>query len=243
MRIIKHYKEISLFRKHFDIITNNIHYPIANFLCAVISTSFITPNMVTSFAVLSELGAIWLIFVNLEENKIIIVLLLQLGLILDLMDGLLARYKNIGFYHPTNPSLKGYYWDAVSDHILRLIVLTSLGIHLAQQEQYGFYYAFGGILIHAITQVEHIIRDYILIKDETQDNLRVFLNYDQTDNPVIHGIQRISKPGCRNYVSSDKLPRVLNGMGIAILSTSKGVMSNKKAKSLKVGGEVLCHVW
>ena len=162
MRIIKHYKEISLFRKHFDIITNNIHYPIANFLCAVISTSFITPNMVTSLAVLSELGAIWLIFVNLEENKIIIVLLLQLGWILDLMDGLLARYKNIGFYHPTNPSLKGYYWDAVSDHILRLIVLTSLGIHLAQQEQYGFYYAFGGILIHAITQVEHIIRDYIL---------------------------------------------------------------------------------
>ena len=162
MGIINRYKEISLFRKHFDIITNNIHYPIANLLCAVISTSFITPNMVTFFAVLSELGAIWLIFVNLAENKIIIILLLQLGWILDLMDGLLARYKKLGFYHPTNPSLKGYYWDAVSDHILRLIVLTSLGIHLAQQEQYGFYYAFGGILIHAITQVEHIIRDYIL---------------------------------------------------------------------------------
>ena len=172
MRIIKHYKEISLFRKHFDIITNNIHYPIANFLCAVISTSFITPNMVTSFAVLSELGAIWLIFVNLEENKIIIVLLLQLGWILDLMDGLLARYKNIGFYHPTNPSLKGYYWDAVSDHILRLIVLTSLGIQLAQQEQYGFYYAFSGILIHAITQIEHIIRDYILKDIENNQSVK-----------------------------------------------------------------------
>ena len=60
---------------------------------------------------------------------------------------------------------------------------------------------------------------------------------------MINGIKRISKPGCRNYVSSDKLPRVLNGMGTAILSTSKGVLSGKKAKELKVGGEVLCHVW
>ena len=99
------------------------------------------------------------------------------------------------------------------------------------------------IRLSYVLKEENFIRDYILIKDEIQDNLRVFLNYDQTDNPVIPGIQRISKPGCRNYVSSDKLPRVLNGMGIAILSTSKGVMSDKKARSLRVGGEVLCHVW
>ena len=99
------------------------------------------------------------------------------------------------------------------------------------------------IRLSYVLKEESFIRDYILIKEEAQDNLRIFLNYDQTNKPVIHGIQRISKPGCRNYVSSDKLPRVLNGMGIAILSTSKGVMSNKKAKSLNVGGEVLCHVW
>jgi len=99
------------------------------------------------------------------------------------------------------------------------------------------------IRLSYVLKEENFIRDYILIKEEPQDNLRVFLNYDYTDNPVIHGIKRISKPGCRNYVSSDKLPRVLNGLGIAILSTSKGVMSNKKAKSLNVGGEVLCHVW
>ena len=99
------------------------------------------------------------------------------------------------------------------------------------------------IRLSYVLKEENFIRDYILIKEEPQDNLRIFLNYDETDNPVIHGIQRISKPGCRNYVSSEKLPRVLNGMGIAILSTSKGVISNKKARSLKVGGEVLCHVW
>ena len=99
------------------------------------------------------------------------------------------------------------------------------------------------IRLSYVLKEENFIRDYILIKEEPQDNLRVFLNYDQTNKPVIHGIERISKPGCRNYVSSEKLPRVLNGMGIAILSTSKGVMANKKARSLKVGGEVLCHVW
>ena len=74
-------------------------------------------------------------------------------------------------------------------------------------------------------------------------NLRVFLNYDSDNNPVIHGIQRDSKPGCRHYVNSSNLPRVLNGMGVAILSTSKGVMSDKKAKLLNIGGEVLCQVW
>ena len=99
------------------------------------------------------------------------------------------------------------------------------------------------IRLSYVLKEENFIRDYILIKDETQDSLRVFLNYDQNNNPVIHGIERISKPGCRNYVSSDKLPRVLNGLGIAILSTSKGVVSDKKAKTLNVGGEVLCHVW
>ena len=96
MGIINRYKEISLFRKHFDIITNNIHYPIANLLCAVISTSFITPNMVTFFAVLSELGAIWLIFVNLAENKIIIILLnLVLNHLLEVLEWQLVLIKEL----------------------------------------------------------------------------------------------------------------------------------------------------
>ena len=99
------------------------------------------------------------------------------------------------------------------------------------------------IRLSYVLKEENFIRDYILIKEDPQDSLRVFLNYDYSDKPVIHGIKRISKPGCRNYVSSEKLPRVLNGLGIAILSTSKGVMSNKKAELLNVGGEVLCQVW
>ena len=94
-----------------------------------------------------------------------------------------------------------------------------------------------------VLKEEKFIRDILLIKDNKQNVLRLFLNYDMNDESVIRGIKRISKPGCRNYVTSDTLPRVLNGMGIAIITTSKGVMSNKKAKLLNVGGEVLCHVW
>ena len=99
------------------------------------------------------------------------------------------------------------------------------------------------IRLSYVLKEENFIRDYILIKNKPQNLLRVFLNYDFSDKPVIHGIKRISTPGCRNYVNVDNLPRVLNGMGIAVVSTSKGVMSNKKAKNLNVGGEVICHVW
>ena len=97
--------------------------------------------------------------------------------------------------------------------------------------------------ISYILKEEHFVRDYIEIKDDKQNMLRVFLKYDSNSDPVIHGIKRISKPGCRVYVSSDDLPRVLNGLGISIMTTSAGVVSNKKAKQLSVGGEVLCYVW
>jgi small subunit ribosomal protein S8 len=94
-----------------------------------------------------------------------------------------------------------------------------------------------------VLKEEKFIRDIILIQDNKQDMLRIFLNYDYRKKPVIHGIQRFSKPGCRRYVAADNIPRVLNGMGVSILSTSKGVVSDKKAKLLNVGGEVLCQVW
>ena len=84
-----------------------------------------------------------------------------------------------------------------------------------------------------VLKEEKYIRDMLLIKDNKQDILRLFLNYDMNNESVIKGIQRISKPGCRNFVTSDTLPRVLNGLGIAILTTSQGVMSNKKSKKIK----------
>ena len=94
-----------------------------------------------------------------------------------------------------------------------------------------------------VLKEEKFIKDYIIIEDNKQKMLRIYLKYDYNDNPVIHGLKRISKPGCRNYISSNERVNVLNGMGIAIMTTSKGIMSNKKAKINNVGGEVLCHIW
>ena len=99
------------------------------------------------------------------------------------------------------------------------------------------------IRILYILKEEKFIRDYFLIKDTKQNVLRIFLKYDDDNNPVIQGLKKVSTPGCRRYVASDKMPRVLNGMGISIISTSKGVVSNKKAIALNVGGEVLCQIW
>ena len=87
------------------------------------------------------------------------------------------------------------------------------------------------------------IRDFILVTDEKQGSLRVFLAFDYNGDPVIEGLTRISRPGRRVYRDARHLPRVRGGMGIAILSTSRGVLSDRTARRINVGGEVLCHVW
>jgi len=89
---------------------------------------------------------------------------------------------------------------------------------------------------------EGYIKDVELIEDEKQGIIRVTLKY-QEKKSVITGIKIISKPGLRVYSNKDELPRVLNGLGIAIISTSKGIMTDKKARTLGVGGEVLAFVW
>ena len=84
---------------------------------------------------------------------------------------------------------------------------------------------------------------YIDIEDGKQGVLRLFLKYDAYGQPVIRDMKRISKPGLRNYCDSENIPRSWNGLGIVILSTSRGVMTDKEAKKLKVGGEVLCSIY
>ena len=80
--------------------------------------------------------------------------------------------------------------------------------------------------------------------DDKQGSIKIALKYDkQTKNSVIKRLQRVSTPGLRKYVGADDMPRVLNGLGVAIISTSKGVMTNKKAEAENVGGEVLCYVY
>ena len=98
--------------------------------------------------------------------------------------------------------------------------------------------------ISLVLKEEKYINDFFFIKsDGNKEKIRIFLKYDYNGDPVIENIKRVSKPGLRVYVGAGEAPRVLDGLGVSIISTSKGVLSNKKAKQLGVGGELLCEVF
>ncbi len=87
------------------------------------------------------------------------------------------------------------------------------------------------------------IKDYKLVKEDVQGTLVLTLKYTETRERVITGLKRISKPGLRVYAKNDEIPKVLNGLGIAIISTSKGIMTDKEARKENIGGEVLAYIW
>jgi small subunit ribosomal protein S8 len=93
-----------------------------------------------------------------------------------------------------------------------------------------------------ILKKQDYIENYKLIDDKKQGEARVYLKYI-AGKPAIRGLKKISRPGLRKYVEGDKVPRVLRGRGLAILSTSKGIITDTEARQLNVGGEVLCYVW
>ncbi len=93
-----------------------------------------------------------------------------------------------------------------------------------------------------ILKSQGYIQKYDLIDDKRQGQIRIHLRYVQRD-PVISGLRRISRPGVRIYVNSERVPRVQGGLGIAILSTSQGVLTDREARKRSIGGEVLCYVW
>lgn len=98
----------------------------------------------------------------------------------------------------------------------------------------------------AITQIlvdEGYVSGFQFIEDEKQGIIRITLKYDENNTPVISGLRRVSKPGLRIYSSCEDMPKVMKGLGVAIISTSKGIVTDKKARELNVGGEVLAFVW
>ena len=97
--------------------------------------------------------------------------------------------------------------------------------------------------ISEILKREGFIRDYEVADDNKQGVIKVFLKYGPNGERVISGLKRISKPGLRNYVSAEDLPNVLNGLGLAIVSTSAGVITDKEARQKNVGGEVIAYIW
>lgn len=93
-----------------------------------------------------------------------------------------------------------------------------------------------------ILKAQNFIKDYSIVEDNKQNVLRVELKYTN-GSPAISGLKRISKPGLRIYKKSDDLPRVLNGLGVAVISTPKGLLTDKDAKTQSVGGEIVCYIW
>ena len=94
-----------------------------------------------------------------------------------------------------------------------------------------------------ILKAEGFIKDYTMENENGKPVLNLFIKYTIDREPVIQGLRRISKPSCRKYVNAEEVPRVLGGIGIAILSTSSGVMTDSEAREKKIGGEVLCYAW
>ncbi len=97
--------------------------------------------------------------------------------------------------------------------------------------------------IAGILADEGYIKGFDLIEDDKQGTIRIQMKYGQGKERVISGIKKISKPGLKVYAKADEVPKVLGGLGIAIISTSNGVISDKEARKLGVGGEVICYVW
>ena len=97
--------------------------------------------------------------------------------------------------------------------------------------------------IASILKAEGFIRNFRLIEDKRQGTLRVYLKYSAGNEEMISGMVRVSTPGRRIYVTADKIPSILGGMGLAILSTSKGVMTDRESRKQKIGGELLALVW
>jgi small subunit ribosomal protein S8 len=94
-----------------------------------------------------------------------------------------------------------------------------------------------------VLKEEGYIKNFKLLKDRKQGIVRVYMKYSPDELRVINGLKRVSSPGNRVYVGADEIPRVMGGLGVAILSTSKGVMADRESRTKNIGGEVLCYIW
>lgn len=128
--------------------------------------------------------------------------------------------------------------DPIADMLTRIRNANSVGHKSVQIPASNMKKAIAQILLD-----EGYITDYKINDDTVQGNIDVTLKYGANKEKVISGIKKISKPGLKVYAKANEVPRVLGGLGIAIISTSNGIISDKKARELGVGGEVICYVW
>jgi small subunit ribosomal protein S8 len=132
--------------------------------------------------------------------------------------------------------------SAVSDPIADMLARIR-NASLAEHEKVDIPASRLKVRIAELLKEEGFIKNYRLIEDRKQGTLRIYLRYGPGGERVITGLQRVSRPGRRLYVTAEQIPSVLGGMGVAILSTSRGVVTDRESRKLRVGGEVLCYVW
>lgn len=128
--------------------------------------------------------------------------------------------------------------DTVADMLTRIRNASHAG-----HKEVGIPSSIFNLAIARILKEEGYIKDYELIKDNKQGIIKVQLKYDPSKKEIVSAIKRVSKPGLRIYVKKDKVAKVLNGLGISILSTSKGIITDRKAREMGVGGELICKVY
>lgn len=131
---------------------------------------------------------------------------------------------------------------SLSDPIADMLVRIKNAI-LVQKKEVEIPSSSIKIEIAKILKEEGYIENFKLEEDKKQGILRIYLKWLNKKESVISGLKRISKPGCRIYCSGDEIPKVLDGLGIAIISTSKGILTDKKCREMGIGGEVICYVW
>lgn len=128
--------------------------------------------------------------------------------------------------------------DPIADMLTRL-----RNAHIAKHERVDLPASKMKVSIARILKEEGFIRNYKVFKDNKQGVLRIILKYNKDSQPVIKGLKRESRPGRRVYVRRDDIPHVLSGLGVNILSTSKGVLTDQEARKQNVGGELICSIW
>ena len=128
--------------------------------------------------------------------------------------------------------------DPIADMLTRIRNASQARLDVAQMPHSAMKSEIARVL-----KKEGFIKDFVTEGGGGKKNLRVYLKYGPGQAPVIRGLRRISKPGLRRYVQTTKVPRVVGGMGIAVLTTSQGIMTDREARAAKTGGEVICFVW
>jgi small subunit ribosomal protein S8 len=128
--------------------------------------------------------------------------------------------------------------DPIADMLTRI-----RNANLAKQEKVDVPSSNLKLELARVLKEEGYIKNFKLLKDRKQGIVRVYMKYSPEEYRVINGLKRVSSPGNRVYVAADEIPRVMGGLGIAIISTSRGVMADRESRTKNIGGEVICYIW